>query len=75
MQSIIRIYFSTPIHSLFYAASLILASIMLNYRQYVYAFWLLDFPDLHPAKEILLVSLKKGDKSFQLGELSENTLM
>lgn len=28
---------------------------------------------MHPAKEILLISLKKGDQDFQPGELSKNS--
>lgn len=47
---------------------------MLNHRQRSYDYRLLSLPDQHPAKEILLVSLRAGDESFQPGELPINTL-
>lgn len=68
-------YSSTPIHSLLCKASLIPVSVLLDYQQKIYIHWLLCLPDLHLNKEILLVSLRKGDRGFQLGELPENTLI
>ncbi len=68
-------YSSTPIHPLLCEAGLTPASILLDYRQRVYAHRLVSLPDLHPVKEILPISLRKGDVGFQPGELPENTLM
>ncbi len=74
-RSITGMYSSTPIHPLLCEAGLIPASILLDYRQRVYAHRLLSFPDLHPAKEILPINLREGDKGFRPEELPENTLM
>lgn len=74
-RSITGMYSSTPIHPLLYEAGLTPAPILLDHRQKVYAHRLLGLPDLHPAKEILPISLRKGDGGFQPGELPENTLM
>ena len=63
------------VHPLLYEAGLIPASKLLNYRQRQYAYRLLSLPDQHLAKNILPISLKKGDASYQPGELPENTLM
>lgn len=68
-------YPSTPIHPLLCEAGLVPASTLLNYRQRQYALRLLSFSDRHPAKEILPISLRKGDASSQPRELPENTLM
>ncbi len=48
---------------------------LLNHRQRQYACLLLSLPDQHPAKDILPISLRKGDGGFQPGELPENNLM
>ena len=61
-------YFSTPIHPLLCEAGLIPASILLDYRQKIYTHRLLSLTDLHPTKEILPISLRKGDGSLQPGE-------
>lgn len=76
-RSITGMYASTPIHPLLCEAGLIPASIFLDYRQRVYAHRLLGLPGLHPAKEILpiTISIRDGDRWFQPGELPENTLM
>lgn len=41
----------------------------------MFSYQLLSQSDEHPAKEILPVSLRVGDESFQPGELSDDTLM
>ena len=74
-RSITRMYFSTPIQPPLCEAGLIPASILLAYRQRLYTHRLLSLPDLHPTKEILPMSLREGDRGFQLGEAPENTLM
>lgn len=74
-RSITGMYSSIPIHPLLCEAGLTPAPILLDHRQRVYAHRLLGLPDLHPAKEILPISLRKGDGGFQPGELPENTLM
>ena len=68
-------YPSTPIHPLICEAGLVLAPKLLNYSQRQYAFRLLSLSDQHPIKEILPISLRKGDAGSQPGELPENTLM
>ncbi len=74
-RSITGMYPSTPIHPLLCEACLVLASTLLNYRQRQYALRLLSLSDQHPTKEILPISLRKGDAGSQPGELPENTLM
>ncbi len=74
-RSITGMYSSTPIYSLLSEAGLIPASTLLDYRQRIYTCRLLRLPDRHPAKEILPISLRKGDQDFQPGELPENTLL
>lgn len=66
-------YSNTFIH--LYKVGLILTSILLNYRKYIYTHRLLSLPELYPAKKILPINLKKGNKSFQLEELPKNTLI
>lgn len=56
-------------------AGLAPASTLLDYRQRLYAYRLLNLPDQHPAKEILPVSLREGDAAFQPEELPENNLV
>lgn len=68
------IYSSTPIHPLLCEAGLVPA-LVLDYCQRVYTHWLHSLSNLHPAKEILPISLREGDRGFQPGELPENTLM
>ena len=58
VRSITEMYSSTPIHPLLCEAGLVPASFLLDYRQRVYTHRLLSLPDLHPAKEILPISLK-----------------
>lgn len=65
-------YRSTPVAPLMSEAGLILAEIMLNYRQRKYAHRLLTLPDEHPTKDILPVSLRLGDRDAQPGKLTEN---
>ena len=74
-RSITRMYSSTPIHPLLCEAGLIPASVLLDYRQRIYTCRLLRLPEMHPAKEILPISLGKGDQDFQPGELPENSLL
>ena len=74
-RSITEMYSSTPIHPLLCEAGLIPASVLLDYRQRIYACRLLRLPEMHPAKEILSISLRKGDQDFQPGELPENSLV
>ncbi len=74
-RSITGMYSSTPIHPLLCKAGLIPASILLDYRQRAYTCRLLVLSELHSAKEILPISLRKGDQDFQPGELPENTLL
>ena len=71
---ITRMYTSTPTHPLWCEAGLTPASIVLNYRQRLYACRLLSLPDQHPTKEILPISLRVGDGAFQPGELPDNNL-
>ncbi len=68
-------YPSTPIHPLLSEAGLIPAKIMLDRRQKAYAYRLLTFPDCHPTKQVLPVSLGKGDENSQPGEQPDDTLM
>ena len=68
-------YPTTPVYPLLCEASLEPASTLLNHHQRSYAYRLLSLPDQHPAKEILPVSLRVGDESFQPGKLPDNTLM
>lgn len=63
-RSITGIYPSTPLHPLLREAGLVPASTLLNHRQRSYAYRLLSLPGQHPAKEILPVSLRVGDESF-----------
>ena len=74
-RSITRMYPSTPLYPLLCEAGLAPASTLLDHRQRLYAYRLLSLPDQHPAKEILSVSLRVGDTSFQPGELPDDTLM
>lgn len=74
-RSITGMYPSTPIHPLLCEAGLVPASTLLNDRQRRYAYRLLSLPDQHLAKNILPISLRKGDGDFQPGELPENNMM
>lgn len=74
-RSITGMYPSTPVHPLLCEAGLVPASTLLNYRQRSYTYRLLSLPDEHPAGEILPVSLRIEDESFQPGELPDATLM
>lgn len=51
---------------------LILAVIMLDYRQCNYTYCFITVPNRHFAKNILSITLKAGDKSAQPEELSKN---
>lgn len=73
-RSITGMYSSTLIHPLLCEAGLILASTFLNYRQTQFAYRPLSLRDQH-AKNILPISLRKWDASYQPGEPPENTLM
>lgn len=70
-----RMYPNTSIHSFLYKASLIPASILLNYRQKQYIHWLLSLLNSHLIKEILPISTRKRDRGCQPGEILENTLL
>ncbi len=63
-QSIMGMYLSTPIRSL-----------LCDYCQRIYTCRLLRLPKMHPAKNILPISLRKGDQDFQPGKIPENSLM
>ncbi len=67
-------YSGTPIHLLLCKAGFIPAPIVFDYRQRVYAHQLLSFPELHPAKQILRVSLRKRNRDVQSEKLTGNTL-
>lgn len=54
---------------------MVLAAILLDYRQWVYAYQLLSLPDPYPAKQIISISLKKGDRYAQPEELPIHTLL
>ena len=43
-------------------AGLILAKLLLDFRQKSYAYWLLTLPNHHPTKGILSISLREGDE-------------
>lgn len=62
-QLITGMYSSTLIHPLLYEIGLILALILLDYCQKIYAHQLVSFPDLHLT---LFISLRKRDAEFQL---------
>ena len=68
-------YPSTPVHPLLCEAGLIPAKLLLEFRQKTYAYRLLTLPDHHPTKNILPVSLRKGDESSQPGEQPNDTLI
>ena len=46
--------------------------IFLDYYQKRYTHRLLSLSNLHPTKEILLISLREGDKGFQPREVPKN---
>ena len=71
-QSITGMYSSTPIHLLL---GLIPASILLDYRQHIYTCRLLKLSEIHLAKNILPIRLKKGDQDDQPEEIPKNSLM
>lgn len=75
MQSITRMYPSTLINPLLCEADLVSASRLLNHHQRQYVYQLLSLLDQHLAKNILLISLRKGEGDFQPGELPESHLM
>ena len=66
-------YPSTPIYPHLCEAGLILATIVLDNCQRLYAYWLLSLSDNHLAKKILPVSLRMEDVAFD--ELPEDNLM
>lgn len=74
-RSLTGMYSSTPINPLPCKTALILAVILLNYRQRVSSYQLLSLPDLHPTKKIPLISLKKRYGGFQRRELLESNLI
>ena len=63
-QSITGMYPSTPVHPLLCEAGLVPTSTLLNHRQRHYAYRLLSLPDQHLAKNILPISLRKGDAGY-----------
>lgn len=69
MTAITGMYPSTPIQLLVREARLVPAHILLDPRQRMYAYRLLSLPEDHPAKDILPVSLRKGDRDTQQPEL------
>lgn len=60
-------YPSTPIQLLVSEAGLVPAYIFLDHRQRMYIYRLLSLPEDHPAKDILPVSFRKGDRDTQPG--------
>lgn len=58
-------YQSTPVGPLMGEAGLILAQILLDYRQRKYAYQLLTLPDKNPTKSVLPITLRLGDGNAQ----------
>lgn len=73
--SIMRIYRDTPESTLLSKAGLVLVCNLLTFYQRLYAYKLISLPDVNSSKEILLSNLKMRDKTFQLGELPNDTLI
>ena len=57
-------YFSTLIHFLLAKADLISAPTLLDCHKRLYVYQLLSFPNEHPTKQILQISLRIGDGVF-----------
>ncbi len=74
-RAITGMYPSMPVHPLLCEAGLIPAKLLLDFRQKTYAYRLLTLPDHHPTKNILPVSLRKGDESSQSREQPNDTLI
>ena len=64
-RAITRMFRSTPEGPLVREASLIPAKVLLDTRQKRYCSRLLSLPDGHLTKEILLVTMRKGDRDTQ----------
>ena len=58
-------YPSTPIAALVSESGLIPAHIMLDFRQRIYAYRLLSLPESIPTKDILPITLRRGDGNAQ----------
>lgn len=69
------IYPSISIHPLLCKGDLISTLIFLNNCERQYAYLQLSFSDQQLIKDILPISLRKGDGAFQQGELPENNLI
>lgn len=65
---------NTLLYPLFCKISLVLASILLDHCQRLYIWMQLRLLDQQLGQEILFVSLKVKDISFQPGKLTDNTL-
>ena len=70
-QSITRMCQSSPISPLMNDLGLLPAHILLDFRQRAYAHCILCLPDSIPTKDILPISLWKGDGNAQPEELPE----
>lgn len=68
-------YSTTPIYTLLCKAGLIFALILLDYRPRIYICHLLRLLEMHPAKIILPISLKKGEQGFQPRKIPDNSLI
>ncbi len=64
-RSITGMYPSTPIAALMCESGLIPAHIMLDFRQRIYAYRLLSLPESIPTKDILPITLRRGDGNAQ----------
>lgn len=65
------IYFMTLIDTLMVESRLLLAHIMLYFRQHIYAYWLIRFLDSILTKDILLIILLTGDINVRSENQSE----
>lgn len=74
-RAITGMYPSIPVYPSLSEASLIPAKMLLDYRQKAYAYQLLTLPDYYPTKQVLPISLRKGDESSQPGKQPKDTLM
>ncbi len=64
-SSITEMYPSTPVAALMSESGLIPAHILLDFRQHKYAYRLLSLPDSIPTKDILPITLRRGDGHTQ----------
>lgn len=72
--AITGMYPSISIFHLLYEVGLIPALIIRQSLTWLHLLFI-KHPDMHPAKELLPVSLRKGDQDFQPSEILENSLV